>query len=350
MSVPTFVAGLMVGLIPFLIAGWLWQRHRTQLLSEMSQLETEHQNQANHFTTTLETRHRQERALEAQYEQDAKELSDALNDAYQAQIDKLKDEHKDELDFAREYLARGIQWEEISRRKLAEACHSLGVNGFLATNVCFLAQNGKGQTYIHQIDHLVVAEDMLFVIEAKNWEGNIYHRKGHTRSSNPFLVDTLPVLQEAAKRERFVFVMKKEGDMFCLPDGNTREPVAQVQAQSMSFRDFLTSQLGKHPGETYNMVFYSHPKSKLMGGAMALSQYTWVTDNEELTRVLDQLRELREAKNQPPVDVHGLYHVVSALGADVMGLGSFADTWESPLPYDWKSPHSSNHQSKTSAE
>lgn len=316
MSFPSFIAGLVVGLIPFLVAAWLWRRKAHQFRDEKAQLKAEH-------------------------EENLSELNAERNE----DLSNLEEAHHRNLEELRVLVARGMKWEGGSRQHLIEACEVIGVNGFVATNVSFLVQNRGSDAYIHQIDHLIVSDHMLFVVEAKNWQGTIYHRERYKNGYDPLSIDALPVLNEIAPEERYVLQVKDNDAMMLHPKGETPEPVKQVEAQSKNFRKYLASRLGADPGHTLNCVFYSHRTSRLVGGARTFGKYTWATDKHELPAVLEQMQQHRRSTHAHPVRLHDIYEIVWALGADIQGVGTYAEQWQSPFPEGFEKRYFKHAQS-----
>ena len=309
MSVWVFISGILVGLVPLIFGISWWQNRHTRLVEENA-------TQAAEFATAISQKDAETLQLEAQQKKSLEDQSAA---------------HSKNIERLREWLGRGLQGEGISRQHLVQACETLGVSGFVATNVCFVAHRGS-TPYIHQLDHVIVADSMLFVIEAKHWKGRIFHRHRFEDDSGPFSVDALPMFDDVGPQERYVLKIEDDGSMLWLPDGRTPEPAKQVQQQAIQFKKFLTTSLGQSPGNILNCVFYSHPSSNLQGGARTFGKYTWVTQTEQLLPVLEEMQHQRRTMDAPAVPVGELHGLITSLGADIVGVGRYANTWQSVFP------------------
>lgn len=288
----------------------------------------------NEYTASLESKESEAWQLNVQSHRDrAREEA-----THQEELKRRVEKYQEDLERLREWSARGLRWEETSRKRLVEDLTSLNVNGFVATNVCFMAQH-DGRPFMHQIDHVVVAEDMLFIVEAKYWKGRIFHRYRSNDQTNSFIIDALPMLDHVKQGQRYVVRVNADGeDMLWFPRNGIPEPVKQVQMQSVRFRDHLKVKTGAEPHEVYNCVLYCHPDSELVGGTRQLTNYTWVTDAASLVRTLDAMRNCRNdnLENQQLVDVKHMYDIVESLGADIVGIGTYAQHWRSPLPLGYQ--------------
>lgn len=93
---------------------------------------------------------------------------------------------KRQLDDAREFFRKGMKWDLASRNAIVSICRSLSVSGFLATNVVFdPSTTSKTEHFAAQIDHVLVTDSFVLIIENKRWKGLVFADKHPSAVSPP---------------------------------------------------------------------------------------------------------------------------------------------------------------------
>jgi hypothetical protein len=76
---------------------------------------------------------------------------------------------------ARDLVAAGLKWEATSRDDIADACRQLGVDAVLLTNVVFVpVATSASSRFVAQVDHVLLGETGVMVIENKGWNGIVF--------------------------------------------------------------------------------------------------------------------------------------------------------------------------------
>lgn len=226
----------------------------------------------------------------------------------------------------RQWVANGMRWEAASRDAIIKAAEESRLDGFLATNVCFLATGDQG-VYIHQIDHLLVTRQRLMVIEAKNWNGLIFHFEHGAGAPIQRSLERLPALAHLARRTPYVVHVREKSQPTILTAES--DPTRQVFRQTMELKKSLWGSGGiGDAGYFETCVFYSHPSSILINESHRVDK----------THVVDQqgLKNLLASPHPPPsreaVPIEALADWAAKHGADLYGLGEYRSTWVSAFP------------------
>lgn len=230
-----------------------------------------------------------------------------------------------ELERIRSWAASSMRWESLSRDLIIRAASEAGLDGFLATNICFRA-DGTAATFIHQIDHLLVTSNTVMVIESKSWDGLIFHYRKGGGSAVQQRIERLPALRGLPDGKAYVVHLRENHPPTILRSDTDQEPTRQVTRQIMQLKE----QLAQIP-EAVELafveacVFYSHPQSVLVNDESKVDR-TRIVDRDRLRQLLG---EMRNSTSRVPVEAIGRW--AAGHGADVYGLGAFREHWRSVL-------------------
>ncbi|WP_295033568.1 nuclease-related domain-containing protein [uncultured Microbacterium sp.] len=233
---------------------------------------------------------------------------------------------------------RGLRWELASREVLVDACEAAGLDAIVATNIVFSPRDeGSLAPYCAQLDHLVITEKAVVLVDSKNWKGLILD--GKKPSS---LAGALGVLfDENALPTSFAISVT--------PDGAERldvrthlgsdSPASQVRRQARRFHQHLLAQHGSAP-YVQTCVFYSHPDARLWTSGLDETAHAQPT---RITSVRTIQKALLDAQTGGPAgpSSHQLTQLVATvreLGADLHGTGRFASEFRSSVPLTFRMP------------
>lgn len=233
--------------------------------------------------------------------------------------------HNGEIEKVRRWAATGMRWEANSRDRILAVAEELGLDGFVGTNVCFRAV-GRNRSYVHQIDHLLVSQKGVLVIDSKNWNGLIFHPAVEKGNSIARRIERFELLRGLSSSARYVLHVRPEERPTVLRDNSPREPVKQVRTQAKALSRYLAlSGMHKVPFIA-TCVYYSHPGSILVNGSF----------RDESTHVVDGtgLKSALAAKRDGCDDqvIRWLAAWTARYGADVHGLGRYRDQFRSAFP------------------
>lgn len=231
-----------------------------------------------------------------------------------------------ELERVRQWVAYGMRWEAASRDVIIGLAEEAGLDGFLATNVCVRATGDQG-VFIHQIDHLLVTRQRLMVIEAKNWNGLIFHFEHGAGAGVQKSLERLPALANLNRRTPYVIHVREKSQPTILIAEN--EPTHQVFRQTMELKRSLRGSGGiNDAGYFETCVFYHHPNSILVNELNRVGK-THVVDRQ-------RMKTLLASPHPPPsrstVPIEALADWAAKHGADLYGLGKHRNTWVSVFP------------------
>lgn len=250
--------------------------------------------------------------------------------------DRLRTEHRESLTAAqesseatleriREWVASGMRWEGASRNAIIDVATKSGLDGFLATNICFQV-NGEHGTYIHQIDHLLVTSQKLMVIEAKNWSGIIFHFEHGAGVPVQSSFERLEQLKQLPRRTPYVVHMREEHKPTILVD--SKEPTRQVFRQTMKLKETLLAAGMISTSEHFETcVFYSHPNSILVTESNRIGK-THVVDEQGMAALFTPPHRFSQRTSV----IEDLANWTTKHGADLYGLGKYQDKWVSIFP------------------
>ncbi|GAB6856113.1 nuclease-related domain-containing protein [Microbacterium xylanilyticum] len=246
---------------------------------------------------------------------------------------------------------RGLRWELASREVLVDACEAGGLDAIVATNIVFSPRDeGSIAPYCAQLDHLVITEKAVVLVDSKYWKGLILDGKKPST-----LAGALGVLfDESALPSSFAIAVTREGgerlDVRTLlgPDS----PAAQVRRQARRFYQHLSARHGSAP-YVQTCVFYSHPDARVWTGGLDESEHAQPTRIASVRTIQKALLDAQTGGPAGPSS-HQLTQLVATvheLGADLHGTGRFASEFRSPVPLNFRMPaHGTLSAQATTAE
>lgn len=245
-------------------------------------------------------------------------------------------------------LAYGMRWELASREQLVRACERADLDAVVVTNVVFAPAHTTDDPYCAQIDHVVITNDFVLLVESKNWAGTVFD--GRRPSLDSAALST--VVDDAQLVPPFAVQLARSSDSSLelrFHEGG-KSPTRQVRRQAARFSAYLRTRMPAAP-RIDTCVFYSHPKAHIVSGEPFVDGdfRTVVATSSDLTEVL---ADVQHAGRQSPKAVH-LETVVAAvrdLGADLVGVGRFAAEYVSPVDLGYRVKEKSGPASKSRAK
>lgn len=320
------------------------RRHKRDLASAMAQRTQDHlvhANERDRLGQSLQTtrkqsaaeRDRLERSLASSHENDVMRLNE-LHNAKITESESSNELLKRQLDDAREFFRKGMKWDLASRNAIVSICRSLSVSGFLATNVVFdPSTTSKTEHFAAQIDHVLVTDSFVLIIENKRWKGLVFADK-HPSAVSPHFQH---LVDESDLQDHFAVQIVPDSSARTLLTVRTHPqrdaPCRQVRKQAMRLRDFFMSKLEDSPWiET--SVFYSHPDFHFEGGRTCTANGRTPTriaaGSQELHSVIGSILQDRHSQ-KAPVRTSRIGTVLKEYGADIVGFGQYKERWGKPL-------------------
>lgn len=211
--------------------------------------------------------------------------------------------------------------ESTSREHIVTVCREKGLDAVIMSNVLFKPVTSVGENSYHaQVDHLVVTEKSLMIVESKYWKDATFDGVDLCEKSAAMRVlfeDLTPrdVAQNAVH-------LRRDGDRVKV---STSDPASQVRRQAQRLSDYLKSRQIPVPWiET--CVYYCHP-----GGVVEH------TDFKGQTAVVSTFSGLRrtimrsQTQERRPVDVGAVVEALMPLSTDTTGTGAYSEQWRSIL-------------------
>ncbi|WOF21453.1 nuclease-related domain-containing protein [Microbacterium betulae] len=242
------------------------------------------------------------------------------------QVTQQRAEAEETIEQTRSFIARGMKHEAASHSMIVDACAELGVDGALLTNLVFLPEDTRRERrFVAQIDHLLLLESALIVIESKRWKGLVFDgiRPSEAQPGLRYLIDEsdLPEsfafhVNRASKGSSSWNVQRYDG-----PDA----PAFQVRRQAGR----LSQHIRTTTGDSFwleTCVLYSHPDAEVHARPQDVSQggapTHVVKDIEGLKRVIKGF-EMRSKPALTSTQLTGLVDVLGSLGPQVDRFGVY---------------------------
>lgn len=233
---------------------------------------------------------------------------------------------------------RGLRWELASREVLVDACEAAGLDAIIATNIVFSPRDeGSIAPYCAQLDHLVITEKAVVLVDSRNWKGLILDGKKPST-----LAGALGVLfDESALPTSFAISVSRDGgerlDVRTLLGADS--PASQARQQARLFHQHLTARQGSAP-DLQTCVFYSHPDARVWTGGLDVAEHAQPTRIASVRTIQKALLDAQTGGPAGPSS-HQLTQLVTAvreLGADLHGTGRFATEFRSSVPLNFRMP------------
>ncbi|MFD1616721.1 nuclease-related domain-containing protein [Rothia amarae] len=201
---------------------------------------------------------------------------------------------------------RQLSTEQYTRKTILDSCKEAGLHGVLLTNLTFTTSDGVRR----QIDHLIITQNTVLVIENKYWSGNIWHLKVPHKGSSP---------QEALIHHRATPEGPKTNIYFEEhTDSYAVSPGKQARIQAVHLRNYLNTQSPLHSKlfiET--LVLFSHANSYYrQSNLRALSQqtiYFSLHNSAQGNSLKDFLLSMTSAKKHKVVNIEELHRALQPL-------------------------------------
>lgn len=226
---------------------------------------------------------------------------------------------------ARDLVAAGLKWEATSRDDIADACRQLGVDAVLLTNVVFVpVATSASSRFVAQVDHVLLGETGVMVIENKGWNGIVFD--GLTPSS--VFPAFAGLFDESTMTPPFALqVVKDSPTVLTVRTHLGRDaPASQVRRQAQRLSDRVQAETGVRLWFD-TCVFYSHRDTTVFaterdatdGGAGTAI----VSHRSQLAGVVRELTS-RPTKKLSRARVDDLARLFASYGADVLRFGAYA--------------------------
>jgi hypothetical protein len=247
--------------------------------------------------------------------------------AGQAASDALRDR-------ALHLAARGMRWELNSREALVKACEAASLNAIVATNVVFSVVSEE-KSFCAQIDHVVVTDNTVLVIDSKYWNGLVFDGTRPSQLAAAFAA----LLDEKKLTPPFAVHLRQRDDatIGLRVEPGHASPVRQVRLGASRLQAYLTPRVGDLP-YIDTCVFYSHPNATVVtpGVDVQGNARTLVADVHTIGSMLRRAHTARPEQSSPE-RVDQITEALIELGADIVRTGAFAvDGPVSPVALDYR--------------
>jgi hypothetical protein len=237
-----------------------------------------------------------------------------------------------ELEQFKRAASRRIEWELVARGEIVSVCEELGIDGVVATNIVFVPfDSSPASPFVTQVDHVLLTERCAVVIETKNWRGVVFDEKPPSSVHAGFgalIPDEILPASFAVKLAPTL----ESGRVEVLSKIGKRAPRSQVRLHAKRLSRLMLASLGRSLWFD-TMVYYSHPEVVLYAaetGAGGVDTPA-VAGRMQLRQALTRFQR---GTGRTGVPVDDVARILSEVGADVRGFGSFSARWTSPLSDD----------------
>lgn len=210
-----------------------------------------------------------------------------------------------------------MTWERRSREILLKKLKASGSSGVLLTNIVFLVSDQR--QIPRQIDHLIVTENKVILIENKGWKGLVFDGvlPSSVHKSYQSFIDERPLHQ----RDTFAVQLRNDDNepRFEIDD----PPTQQAASQARDLKNLV-----KRSGIPLNLtvcVFYSHQDVDLRAATCQTKWNVQVLDTDSITDVLPR------PTNSAFIPVEDIVNVLDPYTSNITGFGDYTDTWPDML-------------------
>ena len=237
-------------------------------------------------------------------------------------------------DRALHLAARGMRWELNSRESLVKACEAASLDAVIATNVVFAVSSPK-QTFCAQLDHVVLTDNMMLVVDSKYWNGLVFDGTRPSELATPFGA----VIDEQQLVAPFAVQLRPRDDaaIGIRIDAGASAPARQVRVGASRLHTYLAPLAGNLPFID-TCVFYSHPSATVVtpGVDVQGKARTLIADVYTIDRMLRRAHTSRPSSAASP-NLERITAALTELGADIIRTGRFAvDQPQSPVALDYR--------------
>jgi hypothetical protein len=305
---PLLLAWTLFAVVTVALAAqtWVQRRRRQRWRVELDEQQTR---SAGDLRAVTESNARQVDAIVAAHAHDLQTAEDGTRDALAAVED------------ARAFAATGMKWEAASHKLIADACESLRIDAVLATNVVFIPQDAPADSpFLAQIDHVLVTDASVLVIESKWWRGVVFDgvRPSSIHASfGAFLDDSELVapfsLQVVADSDERVRVRRHAA---------VHAPAPQARQQARRLSGLIRKELGRGL-LVRSCVFYAHPEVTLHASPRDTGAKSISTDIIGRSRLREVIKRTSSSDGQSSDLPARLTPLLVSLGAHVVGFGRY---------------------------
>lgn len=201
---------------------------------------------------------------------------------------------------------RQLSIEQYTRDTILDSCKEAGLHGVLLTNLTFTTSDGVRR----QIDHLIITQNTVLVIENKYWSGNIWHLN-------------LPLGKHSGFKETFIHHrLTPEGqktDIYVEEkiDSYAVSPGKQARRQAMGLKSYLESHNKACTAYINTAVLFSHPEARYWKtGFVAANQgtsYLTLHNSAAGKSLKDFLLSMKSAKKNKVVNIDELHRALQPM-------------------------------------
>lgn len=228
--------------------------------------------------------------------------------------------------------------DRTSRQDITSICKSLDINGALLTNIVFTpAHSREGERYYSQIDHLLIADSGIAVIENKYWSGLVFDGV-HPRDRISQLKSVFENLELNVHEGEVLQVRNSSTDLRADETHKCKSqwlkleirdsPHAQAQKQATRVRQLLNSRMSRSIGWIDTCVYYSYKNATVHHAPNFNKTRTAIVSSTEGLKTF--IRKTMHKKNVG-IDIADAVNALSADAGDVVGLGKWRGHWADKL-------------------
>lgn len=199
-----------------------------------------------------------------------------------------------------------LSTEKYSRHAILSSCKEAGLHGVLFTNLTFTGTDGVRR----QIDHLIISNHLVLVIENKYWSGEIWHLN-------------LPLGKHSGFKETFIHHrLTSEGQKTNIyfeeqTDSYAVSPGKQARKQAMGLKKYLESENQECATFIETAVLFSHPNASYWkADFVAANQstgYLTLHNSAAGKSLKDFLLSMTSAKKHKVVNIEELHRALQPL-------------------------------------
>lgn len=331
--------------IALVVIAWVMNGRTRRAKEELAAAQQEHSSEE----SALAARHASEkRELLQQHDTTLAELA-VRNDSqtqqrlteHETEISRLQAERDAAVragTASQQLAGQGMRWELASRELLVDACTAAGLDAIIATNIVFPPHDDEATApYCVQLDHLVITEKAVVLVDNKNWKGLIFDGKKPSSMAGSLSI----LFDETALPTSYAISLKRDSDgsVSVRSKLDHESPAFQVRRQARRFHGHLAARHGSAP-YVQTCVFYSHPDARVWTDGLDEGEKGRSTRIASARTIQKALIDV-QSSGSGALTSHQLTQLVATvreLGADVHGTGRFASEFASPVPLTFRVP------------
>ncbi|MBS1907740.1 MAG: NERD domain-containing protein, partial [Actinobacteria bacterium] len=220
---------------------------------------------------------------------------------------------------SRQLAGQGMRWELASRELLVDACSAAGLDAIVATNIVFAPHDAEATApYCVQLDHLVITEKAVMLVDSKNWKGLVFDGKKPSTMAGALSI----LFDETVLPTSYAISLKRDGagSVSVRSRLDAESPAFQVRRQARRFHGHLAARHGSAP-YLQTCVFYSHPDARVWTDGLDQGESGRATRIASARTIQKALLDAQTGGPTAPTS-HQLTQLVATLrelGADLHG-------------------------------